>query len=989
MASTVTNTNNLPNRSILEKNKLTGPNFLDWERNLMIVLRHERKWYVLEEPLRESPPANAPAAAKNAHKKHSDDLLDVGCLMLATMSPDLQTGLINTNAYDMIRQLRDMFQTQARTERYDATKAFNECKMTKGTSVSDHVMKMKRHMDHLERLGHPVPLQLATDTILNSLSEDYKPFVINYNMNNMVKTIAELHSMLKTAELNMGAKNKTKDVLMVRDGGVKKKHGHGETNKGKGPVQAIQSAPKVRENIKGKGKGKKVKSNKARTENRCFTCNEVGHWRQNWPKRHEASFGGVGTEKYEKGGKAWKLDKVNSESFSRPRVIKSGTAKRATSRMFMLFTDFTSTLDIFAPRSRQRPSMDDSRTCLKRKYRHLRNGEGIQKKKQKEVKSQQCSTTSFEFRNGRRCTNVDCPEDRSDRTHQSDHEAKLRQGDPGKLLHMIKDLTFDGKNDSNPIVHLENFVDICDLFKTEENRDDTIRLRVFPLTLAEKQNLVTIFGTDYEPKSDPSDKMTRKTISESWERFKHLLNSCPSHGLSKSDQVQTFYSGLGYSSRATLDSSAGGVFMYKTPTEGYKLLEDMLIHNIDWRTDKRLQIPRMAGKISTDFDPSDELAAMKNQQVGCEECKGPHLTKDCPKRPMMTPEEVHYLNRGDYQGRWNNNRNFNPRPPGFFAPNQQNQRTEGEPRVSIEDRLIQFMDAQKKINDEVGRISQLLSERTQGELPTQTQVNPKVDNTKPMLMVAGATSKKTWTDIYTRKYVESDSGSEPDYAMDYDSEGFTISFEHLGLKGPIYLSDDEEEDGKQGGYAEFMIPKKDKGKEKEKEKVEEDELTYIAPIKHDPGSYSLPISSSEFKGLALLDTGAALNMMPVSYCRKFGIKKLPTSRRYGSQYSGELLHTAQVNVDICNQVSSLGYGDKRIYFNPDGEPVTHLNTPYEDPSQAYRKNIGRPLLPQEHMKKTEDYPNPIHQENKSPNESGPSKKEHRKKKGSSARRAKK
>ncbi|KAJ9544491.1 hypothetical protein OSB04_024198 [Centaurea solstitialis] len=285
MASTVTSTNNLSLRSILEKDKLTGSNFLDWERNLMIVLRHERKWYVLEEPLGEAPPANTPAAARNAHKKHSDDLLDVACLMLATMSPDLQAGLINTNAYDMIRQLRDMFQTQARTERYDATKAFNECKMVKGTSVSDHVMKMKRHLDHLERLGHPVPLQLATDTILNSLSEDYRPFVVNYNMNNMEKTIAELHSMLKTAELNMGNKNKTKDVLMVKDGGVKKKNGQASTSKGKGPVQAIQSAPKKG---KSKGKGKKVKPNKARTENRCFICNEIGHWRQNCPKRHEA-----------------------------------------------------------------------------------------------------------------------------------------------------------------------------------------------------------------------------------------------------------------------------------------------------------------------------------------------------------------------------------------------------------------------------------------------------------------------------------------------------------------------------------------------------------------------------------------------------------------------------------------------------------------------------------------------------------------------------
>ncbi|KAJ9567000.1 hypothetical protein OSB04_002966 [Centaurea solstitialis] len=97
------------------KDKLTGANFLDWECNLMIVLRHERKWYVLKEPLSKAPPANAAANVRNAYRKHSDDLLDVGCLMLATMSPDLQTRLIDTNAYDMIRQLRDMFQTQART----------------------------------------------------------------------------------------------------------------------------------------------------------------------------------------------------------------------------------------------------------------------------------------------------------------------------------------------------------------------------------------------------------------------------------------------------------------------------------------------------------------------------------------------------------------------------------------------------------------------------------------------------------------------------------------------------------------------------------------------------------------------------------------------------------------------------------------------------------------------------------------------------------
>ncbi|KAJ9544576.1 hypothetical protein OSB04_024283 [Centaurea solstitialis] len=53
----------------------------------------------------------------------------------------------------------------------------------------------------------------------------------------------------------------------------------------------------------------------------------------------------------------------------------------------------------------------------------------------------------------------------------------------GQFLHMIKELTFDRKSHSNPIVHVESFVDICDLFKTGNTAVDGIRLRLFPFTL--------------------------------------------------------------------------------------------------------------------------------------------------------------------------------------------------------------------------------------------------------------------------------------------------------------------------------------------------------------------------------------------------------------------------------------------------------------------------------------------------------------------------
>ena len=64
-------------RSILEKDKLIGTNFLDWFRNLRIVLKQERKLYVLDEPLPEEPDENVPRAKKNAYEKHHNDSIDV------------------------------------------------------------------------------------------------------------------------------------------------------------------------------------------------------------------------------------------------------------------------------------------------------------------------------------------------------------------------------------------------------------------------------------------------------------------------------------------------------------------------------------------------------------------------------------------------------------------------------------------------------------------------------------------------------------------------------------------------------------------------------------------------------------------------------------------------------------------------------------------------------------------------------------------------
>jgi hypothetical protein len=49
-----------------------------------------------------------------------------------------------------------MFATQARTERFNVSKAFVECKLAEGAPVGPHVMKMVGYVQRLEKLGFPL-----------------------------------------------------------------------------------------------------------------------------------------------------------------------------------------------------------------------------------------------------------------------------------------------------------------------------------------------------------------------------------------------------------------------------------------------------------------------------------------------------------------------------------------------------------------------------------------------------------------------------------------------------------------------------------------------------------------------------------------------------------------------------------------------------------------------------------------------------------------
>ncbi|KAL4380057.1 hypothetical protein GQ457_02G043460 [Hibiscus cannabinus] len=125
---------------------------------MRIVLNQESNEYVIKEPVPNEPCTNAPRANKYKFKKHMDDMLDVRFLVLATMTLELQ-------------------------KQYDSISMQNE---------------------------------LATDVILQSLSDSFKQFILNSNMNEIDKTLSQLLGMLRAAESNMKRMDPTPFKLSMK-----------------------------------------------------------------------------------------------------------------------------------------------------------------------------------------------------------------------------------------------------------------------------------------------------------------------------------------------------------------------------------------------------------------------------------------------------------------------------------------------------------------------------------------------------------------------------------------------------------------------------------------------------------------------------------------------------------------------------------------------------------------------------------------------------
>ncbi|GKB85132.1 ribonuclease H-like domain-containing protein [Tanacetum coccineum] len=200
------------------------------------------------------PPAPATDSAANVLAEWNaiyDAYNEMACLMLRSMTPKIHRQFENYTPYEMLQELKSMFEKQARVGGYNLIPNFMLAK------------------------------QRSVGLILNGLTSDFTGFVRNYNMHNMGKTIGELHAMLIEYEKGLPKKAKTPQVMAIISGKIQKANKKSLKAKGKGKAN-------------GKGKDKQFYTPKPKNpkpsakehpakDDTYHHYKEVGHWKRNYP----------------------------------------------------------------------------------------------------------------------------------------------------------------------------------------------------------------------------------------------------------------------------------------------------------------------------------------------------------------------------------------------------------------------------------------------------------------------------------------------------------------------------------------------------------------------------------------------------------------------------------------------------------------------------------------------------------------------------------
>ncbi|WRX24757.1 hypothetical protein QQP08_017244 [Theobroma cacao] len=121
----------------------------------------------------EVPVANVNVEDKEAYQRHKDDDDQAACVMLTSMTPELQKQYEHMDVQSIILHLRKLFDKEWRIERYEISKELFRCKMVEMSFLRPHVPKMIGLIEKLRQLGLAMDHGLSIDLILQSLLDSF------------------------------------------------------------------------------------------------------------------------------------------------------------------------------------------------------------------------------------------------------------------------------------------------------------------------------------------------------------------------------------------------------------------------------------------------------------------------------------------------------------------------------------------------------------------------------------------------------------------------------------------------------------------------------------------------------------------------------------------------------------------------------------------------------------------------------------------------
>ncbi|GJZ83882.1 DNA-directed DNA polymerase, partial [Tanacetum coccineum] len=293
----------------------------------------------------------------------------------------------------------------------------------------------------------------------------------------------------------------------------------------------------------------------------------------------------------------------------------------------------------------------------------------------------------------------------------------------GQFLKELRTNTFSGSDHEDANEHIEKVLEIVDLFHIPNITIDQVMLRAFPMSLTG--------AVSRWLRNEPTSSVT------TWDglKTKFLNKYCPpARTAKKMKEINNFQQ----------EPDENLYQAWRIPTRQILNSRDA----IPSKTASDAKLYKHNSIILEEIKKVNEKVYAA--QVGCEQCKGPHYTKDCPlKEEGKTLEEAYYTQfGGPFQGG-----GYRAAAPGFYQMNNVNPSYQ-ERRQYMEDTLSKFMSELTKRHEEksnlikeiqtlmdaairnqgasiktleiqIGQISKVLQERGFGSLPSSTEANPR------------------------------------------------------------------------------------------------------------------------------------------------------------------------------------------------------------------------------------------------------------------------